>query len=82
MTGRSHRPMLVTVPGSDDLSPAVTDVPRCVTCGDVIGVYEPMVHVRAGVARRTSRAAEPHLCRSGEPCFHEGCYHGRDGTPD
>jgi len=48
---------------------------RCTHCGDVIGVYEPMVVVRVGdAARETSRAADPELPRAGDEHFHSECY--------
>jgi hypothetical protein len=47
--------------------------PRCSVCDDVIGVYEPLVQLGDGFARRTSRAAEPEICSSGH-CFHLECY--------
>lgn len=43
----------------------------CAGCGEVIGVYEPLVHVIAGVAHKTSRAADPQLAR----CDSAACYH-------
>ena len=49
-------------------------VPQCAACLDVIGVYEPAVAVLDGVARHTSRAAEPWLPLTGERCYHLGCY--------
>jgi hypothetical protein len=47
---------------------------RCARCRGVIGVYEPIVHVVAGIAYKTSRAAEPAL-RHAEAgsCFHLTC---------
>jgi hypothetical protein len=54
--------------------PGLDGLPRCCACGDVIGVYERLVHVARGRARHTSRAAEPSSCRSGETCFHLRCY--------
>ena len=42
--------------------------PRCPAGDDIIGVYEPLVHLRDGFAMRTSRAAEPEIC-SGGKCF-------------
>jgi hypothetical protein len=51
----------------------VVEPPRCQACGDVIGVYEPLVHLGDGFATRTSRAAEPEICSSGQ-CFHLDCY--------
>ena len=47
--------------------------PRCPVCDDVVGVYEPLVHLGDGFATRTSRAAEPQICSSGQ-CFHLACY--------
>lgn len=37
--------------------------PTCAHCGEVIGVYEPIIVVQSGDARETSRAAEPELAR-------------------
>ena len=46
---------------------------RCRLCGEVIGVYEPMIVVSEGVPTRTSRVAagdeDP-----GEECFHSDCF--------
>jgi len=54
--------------------PEVQSVPLCAACGEVIGVYEPLVHVINGVARRTSRAAEPQLARSqADAVYHLAC---------
>jgi len=49
------------------------EVPRCGACNDVIGVYEPLMHLKSGSARRSSRAAEPDIC-SGDVCYHLDCY--------
>jgi len=35
--------------------------PRCHHCGEVIGVYEPMILSSAGHTRETSLAAQPDL---------------------
>jgi hypothetical protein len=51
------------------------EFPRCPVCDDIIGVYEPLMHVRGGLATRTSRAAEPEICTRGQ-CFHLACYEG------
>jgi hypothetical protein len=53
---------------------------RCAGCGDVIGVYEPLVHIVSGIAHRTSRAADPALAQA-EPgsCYHVACS-DLDGT--
>ena len=52
--------------------------PRCPVCNDIVGVYEPLVHLSGGLATRSSRAAQPEICASGE-CFHLACY---EGIPD
>lgn len=52
--------------------------PLCRFCGDVIGVYEPLIVLREGEARETSRAA-----RHGRLCgelYHRACYQLR-GEP-
>jgi hypothetical protein len=46
----------------------------------VIGVYEWLVHVIEGAARKTSRAAEPQLVSSCGACYHLGCYEDRPRT--
>lgn len=50
--------------------------PRCAHCGDVIGVYEPLVAiVDDGLVRETSRAAEPHLVLTArDAMYHSVCY--------
>jgi hypothetical protein len=47
----------------------------CPGCGQLIGVYEPIVHVVAGIAHKTSRAADPHLAQSRTgACYHLACW--------
>ncbi|HZO77033.1 MAG TPA: hypothetical protein VFB39_03255 [Solirubrobacteraceae bacterium] len=48
--------------------------PRCEWCGDVIGVYDPLVHVAGQTARRTSRAAEPDVADFDGRIYHDACY--------
>ena len=48
-------------------------LPRCQTCGDVIGVYEPIVLVEPPGRRETSLAAEPDLGYSALACHHRTC---------
>lgn len=48
------------------------DQMRCVRCGDVIGVYEPLVLLLAGVPHETSRAAGDDL-PSDSPVLHLEC---------
>ncbi len=50
------------------------EVMRCAHCGDVIGVYEPVV-VRSGdLVRESSRAAEPSLPLPRAEHFHRDCF--------
>jgi hypothetical protein len=55
--------------GSADHGPRV----RCATCGELIGVYEPLVLVTPDGARATSIAAEPELLATGWAGHHPGC---------
>ena len=71
--GRTPPIVTVTMEPSSD-QPLAPPFPRCGACRDVIGVYEPMVHVFDGLARRTSLAAEPQIECSGDGCYHLGCY--------
>lgn len=48
--------------------------PRCHRCGDVIGVYDPLVHLAGQTARRTSRAAEPDIAHAAGRIYHDACY--------
>jgi hypothetical protein len=52
---------------------------KCDHCADVIGVYEPMVVVRNGEVRETSRAAEPAIDAGTGERYHRACYLGRVG---
>jgi hypothetical protein len=48
---------------------------RCACCGQLIGVYEPLLVVDDDGARTTSRAAEPGLdCEQGVPHYHAACH--------
>ncbi len=47
----------------------------CAHCGDVIGVYEPMVVVIDGQAQETSQAAISELTEvAGAIYYHRACY--------
>ncbi len=47
----------------------------CAYCGDVIGVYEPMVVVVDGQAQETSQAAVSELPTvAGASYYHRACY--------
>jgi hypothetical protein len=59
--------------------------PECKHCGDVIGVYEPMIVVIEGQTRETSRAAEPGTGDLLGDCYHGACYleaHGEHPDPE
>jgi hypothetical protein len=53
---------------------------RCQQCNDVIGMYEPMIVLSGGQARKTSRATERNSATEvvGEfpvgECYHRACY--------
>ncbi len=47
---------------------------RCKRCGDVIGVYEPLMVCGERQARVTSRAAEPDMKAVGGTHYHRACY--------
>jgi hypothetical protein len=51
-----------------------TDAFRCRRCGDIIGVYEPLVVCDEQDARITSRAAEPDVQAGGTTHYHRACY--------
>jgi hypothetical protein len=46
----------------------------CRQCGDVIGVYEPLVVVEQEGPRLTALAAEPGQFPVGAACFHAACH--------
>jgi hypothetical protein len=46
---------------------------RCPECDEVIGVYEPLLVVHAGVARTSSLAREPLLGCAEELVMHAAC---------
>ncbi len=56
--------------------------PRCTHCRQPIGVYEPLIRVREGHPRESSRAAEPDVLRVAEPCYHRNCFEQLHGAPD
>ena len=47
---------------------------RCARCGDVIGIYEPLVLLADGLARTTSAASEPRVGEEPGEHFHRACY--------
>jgi hypothetical protein len=46
----------------------------CHQCGDVIGVYEPLVLETAAGRHDTSLAADPGVVLSDRPGYHRACY--------
>jgi hypothetical protein len=52
----------------------MNDAMRCGHCGDVIGVYEPLVEFVDGRARETSLGAEPFSDWTEGSCFHRDCF--------
>jgi hypothetical protein len=46
----------------------------CQHCGDVIGVYEPLVLKTASGRHDTSLAADPGVFRRAGPGYHRACY--------
>jgi hypothetical protein len=46
----------------------------CAACQDVIGVYEPLVHVFGAFASHTSRAADPDVATADGVVYHAACY--------
>jgi hypothetical protein len=54
---------------------------RCDACGDVIGVYEPLVHVSGGFAWPTSRAAEPSIGVAAGRRYHLACFEALADQP-
>jgi hypothetical protein len=52
----------------------MTEPLRCVRCGDVIGVYEPLVALARGRARETSVVAEAMPADRDADYYHRACY--------
>ena len=52
---------------------------RCRHCGEVIGVYEPLVTFVEGRAWETSRLAEPLVGTLDGRYFHRSCFEHRHG---
>jgi hypothetical protein len=57
-----------------EASRRISQLLRCRHCGEVIGVYEPLVRVSGGHVSESSRALEPGAsAREGER-YHSACY--------
>jgi hypothetical protein len=50
----------------------------CVHCGDVIGVYEPLLLIGDGEIRETSLAAERDVLLARAAHYHRACYAARE----
>jgi hypothetical protein len=50
----------------------------CHHCGEVIGVYEPLLVLVDGRIRETSRALEPDAAGRVGDCYHRACYERLD----
>jgi hypothetical protein len=60
-------------------APPPSQTPRCECCGDVIGVYEPMVMRTDDWARTVSWATEPGWRVAAGECYHRACFaHGHE----
>jgi hypothetical protein len=55
--------------------------PCCDVCGEPIGVYEPLIAIERGRARRTSRASEPGIGTAAGEYRHRECHDERRGAP-
>lgn len=54
--------------------------PRCELCGDVIGVYEPLIYVHGNRVHESSRAADPGLSATAiGSLYHASCYESSSG---
>jgi hypothetical protein len=62
-------------PGRRPVTPA--NALTCAHCGDVIGVYEPLVLTGDGEVRETSLAAERDVALARAAHYHRACYTAR-----
>ncbi len=58
----------------------MTEPLRCHDCGEVIGVYEPLITLVDGRARETSLAVESEPGGPGANCYHRACYERLHGS--
>jgi hypothetical protein len=54
----------------------MTELLRCHHCGDVIGVYEPLIALIDGQTHETSRAGAQDSAAVVEEYYHRDCYTG------
>jgi hypothetical protein len=62
-------------PGRRPVTP--TKALTCAHCGDVIGVYEPLILAGDGEVRETSLAADRDVASSRTTYYHRACYLAR-----
>ena len=60
-------------PRSSPIIQAMESIPTCVVCGDVLGVYEPVLVLEEGTARPSSLAREPRLADGNGTLAHRSC---------
>jgi len=61
----------------------MSDPPLCAHCGDVIGVYEPLIMIVEDVPVATSRAAVGVRMPLAESYYHRDCFGiAREDNPD
>ncbi len=52
---------------------------RCRHCGQVIGVYEPLIRLIGDRAQETSRVLDPDVADADGHCYHRACYERLSG---
>ncbi|HXR28478.1 MAG TPA: hypothetical protein VN772_02785 [Solirubrobacteraceae bacterium] len=55
------------------------EIPRCRRCGEIIGVYEPLVTLVEGRPWETSRLADPLAAALDGGAYHRACYEQAHG---
>lgn len=58
----------------------MSEILRCRHCGEVIGVYEPLITLTDGRAVESSRALDPALSDRAEN-YHRACFERRGAVP-
>jgi hypothetical protein len=71
----------MTVVGVPWIVPAMAPRLRCLICGDVLGVYEPLLVVGEKGGRTSSLAHEPLLASGDEMLMHRSCGIDFGGAP-
>jgi hypothetical protein len=56
--------------------------PLCPHCGEIIGVYEPLIVMAEFAQHETSITAEPHLFPTDDDCYHRRCYYLATRLPE